>query len=80
MRVALTPEARIRGDHEQQAPIWSYISEPRIPRDHPLRPDPHPHRRRAEGTVAALPRLYARTGRPSAAPERLLRALLLQVL
>jgi hypothetical protein len=29
----------MRGDHEQQAPMWSYISpEQRIPQNHPLRP------------------------------------------
>lgn len=29
----------MRGDQEQQAPMWSYISpEQRIPQDHPLRP------------------------------------------
>ena len=38
MRLTLTPEAHMRGDHEHQAPMWSYISpEQRIPPDHPLR-------------------------------------------
>jgi len=38
MRVTLTAEARIRGDHEQPAPIWSYISpKQRIHQNHPLR-------------------------------------------
>src|SRR5215470_16144871 len=81
MRVTLTGEARMRGDHEQQAPMWSYISpEQRIPQGHPLRP----LRALVDAVLTDLsPRfsqLYAKTGRPSVAPERLLRALLLQVL
>src|SRR5215471_10494512 len=81
MRVTLTGEARMRGDHEQQAPMWSYISpEQRIPQDHPLRP----LRALVDAVLTDLsPRfsqLYAKTGRPSVAPERLLRALLVQVL
>src|SRR4029453_3251865 len=39
MRATLRAEVRMRGDQEQQAPMWSYISpEQRIPQDHPLRP------------------------------------------
>src|SRR5262249_14345652 len=81
MRVTLTGEARMRGDHEQQAPMWSYISpEQRIAQDHPLRP----LRALVDAVLTDLsPRfsqLYAKTGRPSVAPERLLRALLVQVL
>ena len=71
----------MRGDHEQQAPMWSDISpEQRIPQDHPLRP----LRTLVDAVLTELsPRfstLYAKTGRPSVAPERVLRALLLQVL
>ena len=71
----------MRGDHEQQAPMWSYISpEQRVPQDHPLRPI----RTLVDAVLNELSprfsRLYAKTGRPSVAPERLLRALLLQVL
>ncbi len=61
--------------------MFSYLSlEDRIPRDHPLRP------MRAmvdEALEAVSPRfedLYAKGGRPSIPPERLLRALLLQIL
>jgi len=61
--------------------MWSYISaEQRMPQDHPLRPI----RTLVDAVLKELsPRfsqLYAKTGRPSVAPERLLRALLLQVL
>jgi transposase len=74
-------EDTMRGDDPQQAAMFSYISpEERVPQEHPLR--------RIRGMVEAVlkelsppfERLYARTGRPSIAPEKLLRALLLQVL
>jgi transposase len=71
----------MRGDDEQQAAMFSYISpEQRVPADHPLRPI----RQMTDEIFKQLsPRfdvLYARLGRPSIAPEKLLRALLLQVL
>ena len=71
----------MRGDDRQQNELFSYTSlEERVTADHPLR--------RIRGIAdAALARLSARfdaiygdTGRPSIAPEKLLRALLLQVL
>lgn len=71
----------MRSKDKQQRGMWSYVSdEERIPQDHPLR------------VISAMtdivlkelsPRftpLYSRYGRPSIPPERLLRALLLQVL
>ena len=71
----------MRGHDEQQESIYSYISpEKRVPSDHPLR------RLRAMVDVALkemspqFAELYSRYGRPSIAPEKLLRALLLQVL
>jgi transposase len=71
----------MRGDDEQQLDVFSYVSpEQRIPQEHPLRPI----RAMADGALRELQRkfgkLYAKTGRPSIAPEKLLRALLLQVL
>jgi transposase len=71
----------MRGTDHQQSSMFSYISaEQRVPRDHPLRPI-------RVMTDAALRELgpkfdamYACDGRPSIAPEKLLRALLLQVL
>src|SRR5580693_6055287 len=70
----------MRGDDEQQLDVFSYVSpEQRIPQEHPLRPI----RAMADGALRELQRkfgkLYAKTGRPSIAPEKLLRALLLQV-
>jgi len=71
----------MRGDDEQQASVWSYIPlEQRVPTDHPLRP----LRAMVDTILAELSpqfeRLYSRVGRPSIAPEKLLRTLLLQVL
>src|SRR3989442_14713535 len=81
MRVTLLEEARMRGDDQPQGAMWSYVSpEARVPQDHPLRP----MRQMVDVVLRELsPRfapLYATTGRPSIAPEKLLRALLLQVL
>src|SRR3989440_11757898 len=61
--------------------MFSYVSpERRIPANHPLRPI----REMTDEVLRQLSRrfagLYAKTGRPSIAPEKLLRALLLQVL
>jgi transposase len=71
----------MRGKDEQQLDVFSYVSaEQRIPQDHPLRP----LRAMADEALHQLQsrfrRLYAKNGRPSIAPEKLLRALLLQVL
>lgn len=71
----------MRGGDQQQAGMFSYVSpEQRIPKDHPLRAV----RGMADTALKALTRrfslMYAKTGRPSIAPERLLRALLLQAL
>ena len=71
----------MRGMDHQQSGMFSYISaEQRVPKDHPLRA----LRALVDGALNELgPRfevLYASGGRPSIAPEKLLRALLLQVL
>ncbi len=71
----------MRGQDTQQAGMFSYLSpEERVPVSHPLRPI----RQYVDTALTALSpqleQLYARTGRPSIAPEKLLRALLLQVL
>jgi transposase len=71
----------MRGDGGQQLGVFSYVSaEDRISKDHPLRAI----RRMTDQALAGLSRhfdtLYAASGRPSIAPERLLRALLLQAL
>jgi transposase len=71
----------MRGDDRQQGSMFSYVSlEDRVPRDHPLRP----MRALVDGALAEMAplfdELYAKRGRPSIPPERLLRALLLQIL
>src|SRR5258708_20942033 len=71
----------MRGQDTQQSTMFSYLSpEDRVPTDHPLR------RMRLMVDVAlksmspALDEMYSALGRPSIAPEKLLKALLLQVL
>jgi transposase len=81
MRMTLLKEARMRGDDRQQAAMFSYLSpEARVPSDHPLRAI----RSLVDEVLAELSSrfetLYARVGRPSIPPEKLLRAQLLQVL
>jgi len=71
----------MRGFDEQPNHLFSYLSiEQRIPSTHPLRPI----RQMTDRVLATLSpqftKLYATIGRPSIPPEKLLRALLLQVL
>jgi transposase len=81
MRATERKEARMRGDDQQQAAMWSYISpEQRVPVDHPLRPLRAMVDRAMAELSAEFAKLYSPVGRPSIAPEKLLRALLLQVL
>jgi transposase len=71
----------MRGDNEQQAGMYSYIMpEQRVPADHPLRPIRQMTDEIFKRLSPQFEKLYSHTGRPSIAPERLLRALLLQVL
>ena len=69
----------MRGKDEQQLDVFSYVSpERRVPQDHPWRA-----LRVMTDEALREPRfnkLYAKIGRPSIAPEKLLRALLLQAL
>src|SRR5579863_1508446 len=71
----------MRGTDHQQSHIFSYLSpEQRVRTDHPLRAV----RAMVDEVLGALSpefdRMYAREGRPSIAPEKLLRAQLLQML
>lgn len=71
----------MRGDEERQSDIFSYRTpEMRIPQEHPLRQLRAMCDEALRGCSALFDRLYAKTGRPSIAPEMLLRALLLQAL
>ena len=72
----------MRGEDVRQGAMFSYVGlEERVPQDHPLRAI-RERVDRALGRISPeLGRIYARgMGRPSIAPEKLLRALLLQVL
>jgi transposase len=71
----------MRGHDHQQAAMFSYLSpEQRVPSDHPLRAI----RQVTDTILKEMSRLFAKMyseiGRPSIPPEKLLRALLLQVL
>lgn len=70
----------MRGDDEQlQAGMFSYIAlEERIRKDHPLRGIRQLVDEVLKDLSPEFDKLYAKVGRPSIAPERLLRALLLQ--
>src|SRR2546423_9849437 len=71
----------MRGNDEQQLDMFSYISpEERVPQDHPLRPLRVMTDEALQQLQPRFNKLYAKTGRPSIAPEKLLRALLLQAL
>ena len=68
----------MRGEVDPQEAMFSYVSpERRVPTDHPLRSI----KAYADAALAAispqLDELYGRTGRPSIAPERLLKGQLL---
>jgi transposase len=71
----------MRGNDNQQEEIFSYVSmEKRVPKDHPLRRVRAMTDTALRGMTGDFDAMYARMGRPSIAPERLLRALLLQAL
>jgi transposase len=71
----------MRGNDEQQAAVFSYVSaEQRIAADHPLRQIRGMTDQALRELSPEFDKLYAAGGRPSIAPEKLLRALLLQVL
>src|SRR5579863_10181316 len=71
----------MRGDDFQQAEMYSYLSpEQRVPANHPLRSIREMTDRVLAGMSRRFDEMYAKMGRPSIAPEKLLRALLLQVL
>jgi transposase len=71
----------MRGNDHQQGEVFSYLSpESRVRKDHPLRAI----RTMVDEVLGKLSpefdRMYAKQGRPSIAPEKLLRAQLLQML
>jgi transposase/ribosomal protein S6E (S10) len=70
----------MRGDDQQQSGMFSYVSvEERVPQDHPLRAIRKLVDQILGRMATEFDGLYAKTGRPSVPPERLLRAALLQI-
>jgi transposase len=71
----------MRGVDQQQSGMFSYISaEQRVPKDHPLRAIRMMVDVALRNLAPQFEAMYTKLGRPSIAPEKLLRALLLQVL
>src|ERR1700676_4580358 len=70
----------MRGDDNQQEGMFSYVSpEKRVPADHPLRPIRKMVDEILKEMSPQFAKLYSEVGRPSIAPERLFRSLLLQI-
>jgi len=73
--------AKMRGSDERNEVLFSYVSlEDRVPARHPLRMIRAIVNAALTRLDGAFAKLYAAEGRPSIAPERLLRAVLIQIL
>src|SRR5688500_8776016 len=71
----------MRGDDPRHVSMFSYVTPERhVREDHPQRPNRRTTDAAMERPSPRFDRLYSTTGRPSIAPELLLRALLLQML
>jgi transposase len=71
----------MRGYVEKQIPMFSVIQiDPKIRKNHPLRPIAELVDAILEALSPDFDRIYAKTGRPSIPPEHLLKALLIQIL
>src|SRR3954471_17700497 len=71
----------MRGSDDNQNAMFSYLSpEDRVPADHPLRATRQMCDEALRSLTSCFAGLYSPLGRRSIAPEKLLRALLLQVL
>ena len=71
----------MRGEDRQQSHMFSYLSpEARVRKDHPLRAVRATMDEILNQLSRQFDRMYARVGRPSIAPEKLLRAQVLQML
>ena len=71
----------MRGSDEVSGSLFSYVDlEDRIPGSHPLRKIRAIVNKALLALNAEFAKLYAADGRPSIAPERLLRAVLIQIL
>ena len=71
----------MRGLDKQQSAMFSYVSpEARVPPNHPLRPIREMVDESLKALSPVFDEMYASFGRPSIAPEKLLRSLLVQIL
>ena len=71
----------MRGTDHQQADMYSYLSpEMRVRPDHPLRAIRTMSDKALSQMSSRFDEMYAKTGRPSIPPEKLLRAQLIQML
>lgn len=71
----------MRGFEQQSDALFVYLSpESFVPKDHPLRPIRQMVDLALENLSPVFSQMYSHTGRPSIPPERLLKAMLLQVL
>ena len=81
MRLTSSQSEYVRGDDQQSGHLFSYLSpDERVPAKHPLRPIRWMVDDALKALSPAFSGLYSAFGRPSIPPEKLLRALLLQVL
>jgi transposase len=70
----------MRGEQSHEVAMWSYVSpEKRVPKDHPLRPMKAMVNVVLRDLSPRFDALYSDRGRPSIPPERLLCALILQI-
>jgi transposase len=71
----------VRGFDQQSDAVFVYLSpESFVPKEHPLRPIRTMVDKAHEALSPVFSQMYSHTGRPSIPPERLLKAMLLQVL
>jgi transposase len=74
-------EVSMRGLQDKQTSMWAFVSiEERIPIEHPLRRIKKLADQRLVKLSAVFNRMYSQVGRPSIAPERVLKSLLLMAL
>ena len=69
-----------RPDHQQQKLFFYFSAESRVPKSHPLRPLKKMVDEALKSMDEQFRKMYSTIGRPSIPPERLLKALLLQIL
>src|SRR6476620_5417027 len=79
-RVKMPPiefsEAQMRGIQDKQTSLWAVITiEDRIPSSHPLRGVKELADQRLVALSRVFNRMYSPVGRPSIAPERILKSL-----